>query len=432
MYCSAWGFPAVGKLGVRALGPYAGLFAVPGAKVYFGSQLVSQVGAAVFELGAVWFTLRLTQSPVITAVVAASAILPALVSPFAGLLSDVASPKRVLLAIDVIRALMALGLGAYVFVAGFPPAAVVVGFSLVLGLLTRVYLPAKFAWLGAEVPDEFLAHANALGSIISNLRLPFGGLVAAVVLAQDDPALIFLFSGVAYLASWALLLGLPSSSAGSAAGGGRGRGNVLGQAGAVLLDERLSVSLAFVAASNLVLVGAWIIGSPLLADRIAPESGLYAFMQAAYGVGIVGGSLLVAGLSARPGAMRRVISGGYVVRAVAFVGLLLAGTRMEATLGALVLGVATPALTVTFPTVLQRLSRVIGSAGTIFGLHGLANAGAVSVSIMVYGLVAAVLAPPPMFVIPVAGSLLAAVVVQRSGRLGFLSSNGEPDTARSV
>lgn len=406
----------------NSLGRYSELFAVAGTGRYFGSQLVSQLGASVFELGAIWFTLRITESPVLTALVAASSFLPALVSPFAGMISDFASPKRVLLWVDLTRAAMALGVSVYVFMAGFPPSAVVVVFSLLLGLLTRVYLPAKFAWLGAGVPDAMLAHANALSSIISNLRLPLGGLLAAVVLAQDDPALIFLISGLSYVVSWLLLLGMPDATVGPPATGSEPRKRVLGQASTVIQDRRLSTSLVFVAASNLLLVGAWIIGSPILAEGIAPDSGLYAFMQAAYGAGIVAGSLLVAALSAKPAAMRRVIAGGYLVRALAFGFLLIATTQGGAVAGSLVLGLATPALTVTFPTVLQRLSRSIGSAGTIFGLYGLANAGAVSVSIMVYGLVAAWFAPPPMFVIPALSSLFAAVLVQRLAVLGFLGS----------
>lgn len=256
--------------------------------------------------------------------------------------------------------------------------------------------------------------------------------MAAVFFALDDPALVFLSSGLFYAVSWALLLGLPTHQVERSGDGGRRPGRRLDQAPQVLKDPRLSASLGFVAGSNVLLVGAWIVGSPILAERIAPGSGSYAFMQAAYGLGVVAGSLLVASLSGRSVAMRRVISGGYVVRALAFVGLVLAGSRLEATAGALLLGLATPALTVTFPTVLQRLSRVIGSAGTIFGLYGLANAGAISVSIMVYGLVATYLAPPGMFMLPAVASLVAAVLVYQLVVLRFVSDGGESGVSASV
>lgn len=288
------------------------------------------------------------------------------------------------------------------------------------------------AWRGSGVPDDTLAHANALSTIVSNLRLPLGGLVAAVFFALDDPALVFLSSGLFYAVSWVLLLGLPTPPAERSRDGARRSGRSLDQAPQVLKDPRLSASLGFVAGSNVLLVGAWIVGSPILAEQIAPGSGSYAFMQAAYGLGVVAGSLLVASLSGRSVAMRRVISGGYVVRALAFVGLVLAGSRLEATAGALLLGLATPALTVTFPTVLQRLSRVIGSAGTIFGLYGLANAGAISVSIMVYGLVATYLAPPGMFMLPAVASLVAAVLVYQLVVLRFVSDGGESGVSASV
>lgn len=252
---------------LQDLTPYKKLFAAPGAGLYFSSQLVSLTGAAIFELGAIWFTLRTTQSPLITAIVAAAAFLPALMSPLAGLVSDAISPKRVVLATDLLRAVLVLGLGIYVLLARFPPALVIAVFSLVLGMLTRITIPARFAWLGDSVPDELLAHANALSSIISNLRLPVGGVVAALFVALDDPALIFIACGLFYLLSWALLLGLPNPSKSSLdeSPSMPRRTGALKQAPTVLRDKRLSTSLTFVACSNILLVGAWIIGSPILA-----------------------------------------------------------------------------------------------------------------------------------------------------------------------
>ncbi len=401
-------------------GKYAALLSVPGARVYFTTQAVTQIGAAVFELGAIWFTLRLTESPIITAIVAASTFLPALISPLAGLASDTASPRRVMLVIDVIRGLMSLALSVYVFAAGFPPPLVIVLFSLAVSILNRIYLPARFAWLGAAIPDETLVHANAFASIVSNLRLLFGGLVAAVLLSQDSPASIFLFSGAFYLISSALLLRLPEPPVEAASSEPSPPKRAVDRASALLKDSRLTSGLVFVALSNLVLVGAWIVGSPILAEHIAPHTGLYAFMQACYGVGVAVGSVLVAILSRTDASMRRVISAGFVLQAAAFLWFALADSRIEAALASLAFGIATPSINVTVPTILQRLSRVIGSAGGIFGLYGFANVGAISVSIMLYGLVAAVFAPPPMFFVPAAGALVAALCVRWLVVSGFL------------
>ncbi|MBX3142527.1 MAG: MFS transporter [Trueperaceae bacterium] len=413
-----------------AFGRYADLLSVPGARVYFTTQAVTQIGAAVFELGAIWFTLRLTESPVITAIVAASTFLPALISPLAGLASDAASPKRVLLTIDVIRGLMSLALSVYVFAAGFPPPLVIVLFSLAVSILNRIYLPARFAWLGAAIPDETLVHANAFASIISNLRLLFGGLVAALLLSQDSPGSIFLFSGALYLISSALLLRLPEPPVEATSREASTSKRALDRASTLLRDSRLTSGLIFVALSNLILVGAWIVGSPILAERIAPGTGLYAFMQACYGVGVAVGSLLVASLSRTDVSMRRIISAGFVLQAVAFLWFALVGSRVEASLASLVFGIATPAINVTVPTILQRLSRVIGSAGGIFGLYGLANAGAISASILLYGFVAAAFAPPPMFFVPAAAALVAVLCVRWLVVSGFLGSHDAPSVSR--
>lgn len=70
----------------------------------------------------------------------------------------------------------------------------------------------------------------------------------------------------------------------------------------------------------------------------------------------------------------------------------------------------------------------MGSAGTMFGLYGLANAGAISVSILLYGIVASSIAPPRMFILPAVASLAAALLRQGLVVLRFVSDTGVGDT----
>lgn len=96
---------------------------------------------------------------------------------------------------------------------------------------------------------------------------------------------------------------------------------------------------------------------------------------------------------------------GYLVRAAGFAGLAFARTVPLALLASFVLGTAIATVTVTLPSLLQMAGRAVGGTGRIFGLFGLANAGMIGPSALLYGAVASLVPLPTVFVVGLAGAL---------------------------
>ena len=84
------------------------VFASRNYALYFSGQLVSQVGTWMQQIALSWLTYKLTNSPLMLAVVGVSSQLPALVvMPFAGVFSDRLNRHRILLATQLAALLQA-------------------------------------------------------------------------------------------------------------------------------------------------------------------------------------------------------------------------------------------------------------------------------------------------------------------------------------
>src|SRR5215204_3762201 len=115
---------------------------------FLAAQAVTQIGDALYDLGIVWLTLQATGSVFAAGAVAAASFLPSiLVSPLAGTLADRVHPRTILIWDDLLRAVIVGLLAVLTFVDAYPPTWLVLAVTFVLGLGTRFYIPARFAWL---------------------------------------------------------------------------------------------------------------------------------------------------------------------------------------------------------------------------------------------------------------------------------------------
>lgn len=396
---------------------FLALLADPKTRPFFVSQFVSQVGSALFEIATIWLTLETTGSPLLTSIVAASAFLPALLSPFAGAVSDFVSPKRLIVTLDLVRAAIVLGLALVTIQAGFPAPGVVVVLSLILGLCTRIYIPARYSWLPQVVPRDRLQAANALSSLIANARLVVGGLLTLVVFALGDPALVFVLNAMTYLASAVVMMRVARPATNETATTARPPVLARLRDGFVAVAARRDLSLVFgfVAASNLVQVGGWIVGAPLVAEALAGAK-TYTALQASFGLGVAAGCVIVGAAALHRAIVTRVVWLGFVARAVGFVGLASVASEPIVLISALLVGVGMPAMSVTVPSILQVVGQRVGHTGQLFGIYGLVNAGAVSVSIFLFGALGERMAVEHLLLVAAVACGALALVTIGSGR----------------
>jgi MFS family permease len=170
-------------------------------RVFYAGQGLSLLGTWLQTVATSWLVYRLTGSALMLGVVAGAQQLPILlVSPVAGVLADRVDRRRLLVGIQALCALQALGLAALTF-AGAVTVWHVAAFALVLGLLNAFETPTRQAFLLEMVGSkEDLPNAIALQSMLFNGARFVGPTIAGVVLAAAGEATCFLLNGVSYAA----------------------------------------------------------------------------------------------------------------------------------------------------------------------------------------------------------------------------------------
>ena len=126
----------------------------PGLALYFGGQLVSQVGTWMQQIALSWLTYKLTQSAFMLALVGVSSQLPSLlVMPFAGVLSDRFNRHRMLVVTQACAMAQATTL-AWLTLSGALQVWHLVALGLVMGVVNAFDMPVRTAFVGDMVVDK--------------------------------------------------------------------------------------------------------------------------------------------------------------------------------------------------------------------------------------------------------------------------------------
>ena len=147
-----------------------------------GGQAVSQAGDWLYSVALIVYVLDATGSAAWVAAVELARLVPWIVlPPFAGLVADRVSRRRVLIGCDLVQFGAMLGLAAVAAAGGDPAVAITV--AVVAGIAQVVASPSLQAAVPALVDERSLGAVNALLSAIMNLAIVVGPAVGAVLLA---------------------------------------------------------------------------------------------------------------------------------------------------------------------------------------------------------------------------------------------------------
>lgn len=339
-----------GESGLRAV------FAVPGYRRLWAARTASQWGdvAATVALGLLVF--ELTGSGLGVAGVVAAEILPVLLlAPLAGVIVDRLSRRAVMVAADLVRALLA---GLLPLVADHVGAVYIVAAGM--SAATVFFNPAAGAVLPNLVDRDGLIAANSgiwTAAVLSQIVLaPLTGLLVTVA----GLSIAFWVNAVSYLLSAALLARLPEPArppTSDIAEGADGRWRARWTAAAAgirhITNDRRLTALAIGQSLAALSAGAT---SALLVLYVrehlhAPPVG-YGVAIGAIGVGAVAGPLLLVRLirdPARPGW----VFGPYAVRGGVDLTLATVSTLPPAAAALAVYGLGTSTGAVTFNSMLQ-------------------------------------------------------------------------------
>ncbi len=198
--------PATTAEAKRRSGPLAPLRNRNFSLLFWG-QLISVLGDQAYSLALPWTVLIVTGDPRQMAVVLAAEALPrVLFLLVGGALADRLSPRVVMFAADVGRAVVVGALGV-VLLAGLPPLWVVALLAGLQGVGSGLFTPGTQALLPRTVDADDLPAANGLMQITQFLSLTLGPLLGGVATAAQA-VLAFLGDAASFLISALTLFGI--------------------------------------------------------------------------------------------------------------------------------------------------------------------------------------------------------------------------------
>jgi MFS family permease len=325
-------------------------------------------------------------------------------SPFGGVVADRFDRRRLLVGLDLFRAVVMAALAFVAWTDGSPVLAIAL--AVVATAATVPYRPACVAATPSLVGEDDLAAANAAESIVGQISYFAGPALGALVVAVTDPGTAFMANALTFIVSAALV-----TKAGPL-GGGRRRRDVapgdsedaplemvvsdtpesiwsgVAQGLAVVRGDAGLIALIGFVSATMFLFGFEEVVHVVVADDLGMGANGVGVLGAAVGVG----GLLVAPFTARLGA------GGGGGRLLALSGVLLGLPMMalaiidSAVLACAVLvleGVGVILAEVLFITLLQRTCPE-RSLGTVYGLQdsvtaGTQMAGSIAAPVLVAG-----------------------------------------------
>jgi MFS family permease len=174
-------------------------------QLYFGGQLISNVGTWMQIIAQSWVVYQIGHSALILGVVAfASAIPVLLISPWGGVVVDRMPRRRLLMMTQSGAMILAFIMAALAFANIIQEWHVVV-LAALLGVVNAFDAPARQAIVPELVGKADLPNAIAMNSMMFNSARVIGPAVAGLVLAAVGAAWCFTINGISFLA---VLLGL--------------------------------------------------------------------------------------------------------------------------------------------------------------------------------------------------------------------------------
>ncbi len=291
-------------------------------------EAVSALGDQFALIALPWLALVLTGSSLaLGGVLALMAVPRALLMVVGGAWVDRLSPRRVMLASNAVRFGAVSVLGAVVLIGQVQPW-MLYAFALVFGVADAFFYPAQMSIVPSLVEEDQLQRANGIVQGTAQASLLIGPAIAGAVIAAfagsanaapslDGIAIALFIDAGSFLASIVTLRWIRGGSR-------RQRPTETSVIAAIRegiafswRSPALRVVILFSLAVNLLIVGPFAVGLPVLAYRHLPEgAAAYGIVMSAFG----GGSLLGLAVGALLSAPRPAMLGPIVILAIGVAG----------------------------------------------------------------------------------------------------------------
>lgn len=195
-------------------------------RLFFGGQLISQIGNWMTLVAQTLLVYRLTNSGVALGALAAAQFGPVLfIGPWAGLIADRSDKRKLLLVVQTIAMAQSLALAALAF-SPSPPLLAIFGVALVGGVTMAFDNPARRAFVVEMVPEDHVNNAVSLNSALMTSSRVIGPALAGLLVTTVGFGWAFLTDAVSYLAVLAALFLMRASDLRTPPATPKGKGQV--------------------------------------------------------------------------------------------------------------------------------------------------------------------------------------------------------------
>jgi MFS family permease len=177
-------------------------------RVLWLAQVGSAIGTWMQTVGAQWLLVEEPGAEALVAMVQVAAMLPVLVLALpSGALADILDRRRMLIAVQLFQACVAVALAALT-VAGRMTPALLLTFTFLLGCGVALSLPAYQAFIQDLVPRAQIRSAAALGGVAVNGARAVGPAVAGLIIGQVGAGAVFALNAASFVVFALVLLSL--------------------------------------------------------------------------------------------------------------------------------------------------------------------------------------------------------------------------------
>jgi MFS family permease len=180
-------------------------FAVRNFRLFFGGQLISQVGNWLTLVAQTLLVLKLTNSGYALGGLAVAQFGPVLlIGAFAGLVADRSDKRRLLMWVQALAMLQSFSLAALAFM-DRPPLLAIYALALWSGIATAFDNPARRSFVVEMVPEDRMNNAVSLNSALMTGSRVVGPALAGLLVTTVGFGWCFLLDALSYVAVIAAL-----------------------------------------------------------------------------------------------------------------------------------------------------------------------------------------------------------------------------------
>jgi MFS family permease len=174
-------------------------FGIRNFRLFFGGQLVSQIGNWLTLVAQTLLVLKLTDSGYALGALAAAQFGPILlIGAFAGLVADRSDKRRLLMIVQALAMVQSLCLAVLGFM-DKPPLLAIYAVALFSGIATAFDNPARRSFVVEMVPDENVPNAVSLNSALMTGSRVVGPALAGLLVTTVGFGWCFLLDAISYL-----------------------------------------------------------------------------------------------------------------------------------------------------------------------------------------------------------------------------------------